>query len=120
MTAGKSLSRRKFIQTLALASSAAIVDWTGFNALAGQIKDKKQFPIVVIGAGLGGLVSAAYLSKFGFDVTVLEQHSIPGGYATSFEREDFSFDVSLHATVAEHAIPQMILSDLGLSAADFR
>src|SRR3989339_1633390 len=44
----------------------------------------------------------------------MEQHTIPGGYATSFDRGDFTFDVSLHATVAEHAMPQMILSDLGI------
>jgi len=114
MALPKKLSRRKFIKTLAMASGAAAVDWTGFGVLASQIKNKKNYPIVVIGSGLGGLVSAAYLSKFGFDVTVLEQHSIPGGYATSFDRGDFTFDVSLHATVAEHAMPQMILSDLGL------
>ncbi|MCF6246529.1 MAG: NAD(P)/FAD-dependent oxidoreductase [Desulfobacula sp.] len=114
MASPKELSRRKFLKTLALASSAAAVDWTGIGALAAQIQDKHKFPIVVIGSGLGGLVSAAYLSKFGFNVTVLEQHSIPGGYATSFGRGDFSFDVSLHATVAEHAMPQMILSELGL------
>jgi len=107
-------NRRKFIKTLLMASSAAAIDWTGFGALAGSIPDKNKFPIVVIGAGLGGLVSAAYLSGYGFDVTLIEQHSIPGGYATSFDREDFTFDVSLHATVAEHGIPQMILNDLGI------
>ena len=68
----------------------------------------------MIGAGLGGLVSAAILSRFGFDVTLMEQHSVPGGYAACFDRGDFTFDVSLHATVAEHAMPQMILTDLGI------
>jgi len=114
MSFSQTLSRRKFLKTLVLASSAAAIDWTGLGALAAQIQNKQAFPIVVIGSGLGGLVSAAYLTKFGFNVTVLEQHSIPGGYATSFDRGDFTFDVSLHATVAEHAMPQMILSDLGL------
>jgi phytoene dehydrogenase-like protein len=108
------LNRRKFLKTLLMASSAAAIDWTGFGALADSIPDKKDFPIVVIGAGLGGLVSAAYLSRYGFDVTLIEQHSIPGGYATSFDRGDFTFDVSLHATVAEHAMPQMILTELGI------
>ncbi len=114
MESSNNLSRRKFLKTMLMASSAAAIDWTGFGALASTIKNKKDFPIVIIGAGLGGLVSAAYLSKYGFNVTLIEQHSIPGGYATSFDRGDFTFDVSLHATVAEHAMPQMILSDLGI------
>ncbi len=108
------LNRRTFLKALLMASSAAAIDWTGFGALADSIPNKKDYPVVVIGAGLGGLVSAAYLTQYGFDVTVMEQHSIPGGYATSFDREDFTFDVSLHATVAEHAMPQMILADLGI------
>ncbi|MCG8641291.1 MAG: NAD(P)/FAD-dependent oxidoreductase [Desulfobacterales bacterium] len=108
------LSRRKFIKTMAMAASASAIDWSGFGALAARVRNKQEFPVVVIGSGLSGLVSAAYLAKYGFHVTLLEQHSIPGGYATSFERENFTFDVSLHATVAEHAMPQMILSDLGL------
>ena len=108
------LNRRNFLKTMLMASSAAAIDWTGFGALASSIPNKKDFPIIVIGAGLGGLVSAAYLSKYGFDVTLIEQHDIPGGYATSFDREEFTFDVSLHATVAEHAMPQMILADLGI------
>lgn len=53
-----------------MASSAAAIDWTGFGALASSIPNKKDFPIIVIGAGLGGLVSAAYLSKYGFEVTL--------------------------------------------------
>ncbi|MCG8634548.1 MAG: FAD-dependent oxidoreductase [Desulfobacterales bacterium] len=107
-------SRRLFLKTMLMASSAAAVDWTGFGALASQVKRKEDYPVVVIGGGHGGLVSAAYLAKYGFNITLMEQHSIAGGYATSFDRGDFTFDVSLHATVAEHAMPQMILSDLGL------
>ncbi len=112
------LSRRKFLKTIIIASSAAAIDWTvgltDMSALAADIPNKKKFPIVIIGAGLGGLVTASYLSKFGFDVTLIEQHYVPGGYATSFDRGDFTFDVSLHATVAEHAMPQLILKDLGV------
>ena len=110
----KPFSRRLFLKTMLMAGSAAAIDWTGFGALAAAVRNPKAHPVVVIGAGLGGLVSAAYLSKFGFPVTLIEQHNIPGGYATTFERDDFTFDVSLHATVAEHAMPQMILSDLGV------
>ncbi|MBU2455887.1 MAG: NAD(P)-binding protein, partial [Proteobacteria bacterium] len=114
MESSDKLTRRNFLKTLVAASSAAAISWTGFEAVADSISDKKEVPLVIIGAGLGGLVSAAYLSKYGFDVTLIEQHAVPGGYATSFDRQDFTFDVSLHATVAEHAMPQMILADLGI------
>lgn len=107
-------SRRRFLKTLAMAGSATAIDWTALDALASDAPTKSDTPVVVVGAGLGGLVAGAYLAKYGFDVTLLEQHHLPGGYATSFEREEFTFDVSLHATVAEHAMPQMILSDLGV------
>ena len=110
------LTRRLFLQAMTLAAGTAAADWSGLGALARQINNKKDLPVVVIGAGLGGLVSGAYLSKFGFDVTVLEQHHIPGGYATSFDRGEFTFDVSLHATVAEHGICQKILEDLDVWA----
>nr|NJM03368.1 NAD(P)/FAD-dependent oxidoreductase [Desulfobacula sp.] len=110
----QTVSRRDFMKTLVMASSAAAIDWAGFGKPARAIPGKTEFPVVVIGAGLGGLVSAAYLARHGFDATLLEQHAIPGGYATSFDRGGFTFDVSLHATVAEHAMPQAILSDLGI------
>jgi phytoene dehydrogenase-like protein len=38
-------------------------------------------PIVVIGAGVGGLTTAAMLAQAGLDVTVLEAHVYPGGGA---------------------------------------
>jgi prolycopene isomerase len=52
--------------------------------------------VVVIGAGLGGLAAAAHLATRGVAVTVLEAHDRPGGYATTFERGAFSFEVGLH------------------------
>ncbi len=64
------------------------------------MKTKKQLPekvdIAVIGAGMGGLISALELQKQGFKVAVFEKRPIPGGYAHSFKRKKFNFDVSLH------------------------
>ncbi len=110
------LTRRKFLHLMISAGAVAAFDWSRIDALAETIRNKDDFPVVVIGAGLGGLVSAAYLAKHGFPVTLLEQQEVPGGYATSFDRAGgrFTFDVSLHATVAEGGFPQKILSELGI------
>jgi hypothetical protein len=47
---------------------------------------------VVIGSGIGGLSCAALLRWYGYNVTVLEAHYLPGGVAHSFERKGFKFD----------------------------
>jgi len=55
-----------------------------------------KYDVVVIGAGLGGLSSAALLAKNGMSILLLERSHLPGGYATSFVRGRFEFEVSLH------------------------
>ncbi len=49
--------------------------------------------IIVVGAGIAGLTSAAILSKYGFKVTLIESHSQSGGCAGTFKRKDYIFDV---------------------------
>lgn len=56
-----------------------------------------RYDAVVVGSGLGGLAAAATLTREGFGVRLLERHNQPGGYATSFTRGRFEFEVSLHA-----------------------
>lgn len=49
--------------------------------------------VIVIGSGFSGLASACFLAKSGFDVTVLEKNSSPGGRARKFEENGFVFDM---------------------------
>ncbi|HAJ34451.1 MAG TPA: C-3',4' desaturase CrtD, partial [Chloroflexi bacterium] len=46
-------------------------------------------PIIVIGAGVGGLTTAALLAQAGLDVTVLEAHVYPGGCAGTFFHKNY-------------------------------
>jgi all-trans-retinol 13,14-reductase len=55
-----------------------------------------KYDIIIIGAGLGGLTAGAKLAKEGKKVLLIEQHSKPGGCATTFERGDFTLEVGLH------------------------
>ena len=56
----------------------------------------KQFDVIVVGAGNGGLTAAANTAKAGLKTLLLEKHNIPGGCATSFRRGRFEFEPSLH------------------------
>src|SRR3990172_8596075 len=62
-----------------------------------MIMPDEKFDVVVIGAGLGGLSAAGYLAKAGKSVLVLEQNTVPGGYAHEFRRGHYRFEVALHA-----------------------
>lgn len=56
----------------------------------------RDYDVVVIGTGIGGLTAAASLAKAGRRVLVLERHNVPGGYAQTFRRGRFEFDVAVH------------------------
>lgn len=57
---------------------------------------KNEWDVVVIGSGMGGMVTAAALAKLGHRVLVLEQYDRLGGQTHSFSREGFSWDAGVH------------------------
>jgi prolycopene isomerase len=55
--------------------------------------DSCVFDVIIIGSGIGGLVTATQLAAKGAKVLVLERYIIPGGSAGYFERPGYRFDV---------------------------
>jgi phytoene dehydrogenase-like protein len=93
-----------------------VLDWKKIDAYAENMGPGKDYPTVIIGAGLGGLICGAYLVKQGIPVTVVEQHDIPGGYTTAFSREKgkFNFEVALHGTSIHNNSASRLLKELGV------
>ena len=58
---------------------------------------------IVVGAGVGGLATAALLAHAGLDVTVLEAHVYAGGCAATFYHQGYRFDAG--ATMAAGFYP---------------
>jgi all-trans-retinol 13,14-reductase len=57
---------------------------------------KKHYDVVIIGSGLGGLVSAIILAKEGYSVCVLEKNNQYGGNLQTFVRDKTIFDTGIH------------------------
>ena len=51
-----------------------------------------KWDVIVIGSGIGGLVTAALLAQYGKRTLIVESHTTPGGVAHGFQRQGFHFD----------------------------
>jgi len=77
----------------------------------------EDYDVIIVGAGGGGLAAATRLTLAGKKVLLIEQHSKVGGYMSSFERGDYTFEVSLHAINGldpEKGLLIPLLKDLGI------
>ena len=80
-----------------------------------SVNNKK---VVVVGAGIAGLTTAAILTKVGLSVTLLESHTQPGGCAGTFKRKGYVFDVGATqvAGLEQGGIHSRIFEFLGIHA----
>ena len=60
---------------------------------AEHLSQRTTFDAIIIGSGIGGLVTATQLAAKGAKVLVLERYLIPGGSSGYFDREGYRFDV---------------------------
>jgi len=56
----------------------------------------KEFDVIVIGSGMGGMSAATALSRMKHKVLLLEQAQTIGGLTHTFSKDGFSWDVGLH------------------------
>lgn len=55
------------------------------------------YDCLVVGGGIAGLTSTAYLTKYGYDVLLCEQQPKVGGLIGTFQRDGFTFDQGIRA-----------------------
>lgn len=55
-----------------------------------------QKKAVIIGGGIAGLCTGVHLQKNGFETTILEKSAGPGGLATGWKRQGFTFENCVH------------------------
>lgn len=78
---------------------------------------KNEYDVIIIGAGIGGLICGCYLTKAGKKVLIVEKNKIIGGYCRSFVYQDsLHFDACVHslASCREEGTFGEILDNLGI------
>lgn len=78
--------------------------------------DGSDYDVVIIGAGISGLVCGCYLAKSGMKTLIVEKNVNPGGYCTSFVNKGFHFDSCAHAlsSLRDKGRLRVILNELDL------
>lgn len=73
-------------------------------------------PVIVFGAGLGGMSAAVALAQRGVKVLLIEKEPRLGGYAISYNRRGYAFDLALHVVPAGGPGQQFhrLITELGL------
>ena len=87
------------------------------NILNVRNMSKKNYDIIVIGSGAGGLTAAVALAQAGKSVLVCEQHEVPGGWTHSFTLNGYLFSPGVHyiGGIEEGGSLRRIYQGLGVS-----
>jgi len=75
-----------------------------------------DFDVIIIGSGIGGLISGGILTSKGLKILMLEKNRTPGGYLSSFRRKGFLFDSALDCIsgVSRGGLISRVLEELGV------
>ena len=55
----------------------------------------QNYDYIIVGAGIGGIATGNFLTKYGKKVLIVEKNAKAGGQLTSFKRGDITFDSSI-------------------------
>jgi all-trans-retinol 13,14-reductase len=93
----------------------------GLEALNGEDM-KDNLDVVIIGAGISGLMAGALLAKKGKRVLILESNVKIGGYLSAFTRKGYYFDVGMTRSNLSYVEPYLreagVLDDLHFAKID--
>jgi len=72
-----------------------------------------KYDAIIVGGGIAGLTSAAYLTKHGYNVLLCEKEDHVGGLVSSFDVDGFLFDAGVRGIV-DSGIVKPMLKQLGI------
>jgi protoporphyrinogen/coproporphyrinogen III oxidase len=70
--------------------------------------------IIVLGAGISGLATAYWLNKQGYDITILDKNSEPGGVMESIASKDFLFDRGPNSGLETSPLIKQLVEESGI------
>ncbi|MBU0634275.1 MAG: NAD(P)/FAD-dependent oxidoreductase [Patescibacteria group bacterium] len=77
---------------------------------------KYDYDVIIIGAGISGLVCGCYLAKAGLKTLIVEKNAKPGGYCTSFKQNGLLFDSCVYSlsNLSKGGRLRKILAEIGV------
>ena len=73
-----------------------------------------RYDAVIVGGGIAGLISAAFLKKNGYNILLCEKQDKIGGLVNSFYYDGFLYDAGVRGIV-DSGIVKPMLKQLGIN-----